>query len=283
MLKIKTKKVYIFIAVIGLLIFLHYIRVLAPIENIIIKFFNPLASGFYSVSSDIRVVYNDQTNKRDLLKIIKELEIENSQLIKEQAQLKYAEEENKSLREHLKFFTKNEYNYVLANIIFEDIFIGSTSSNDKSNKISSNIIINKGKKDGFKIGLVAVNSQGITIGKITEANNNTARISLATNNNCKFAAKIQNQDSERNNVSQTSGIAQGELNLTIAMNFIPQTKIVSEGDIIVTSGLEKDIPGGLVIGKVIKVENDTNEVWQKAVIEPLADFNDLSVVSVLLP
>jgi len=52
---------------------------------------------------------------------------------------------------------------------------------------------------------------------------------------------------------------------------------------VVTSGLEEKIPGGLVIGKVTKVNSDSNEVWQSADIEPLIDFDHLTMVSILLP
>ncbi|MFH1427532.1 MAG: rod shape-determining protein MreC [Patescibacteria group bacterium] len=269
MLKIKQKKIILYLAVIGLLIFLHFINVLKPVENFIVYLLNPLASGIYSVSSDIRITYNEQTDKRDLLKIVKELEEEINKLTRENAKLKNIEEENLILRQSLKFLTINEYKYVLANIISQTEFSQSPAK-------EKNIIIDKGREDGIIPGLSLVNSQGIIIGKVIETDKHISSVSLTTSSDCKLAATIQNNN-------RTIGVTEGELGLTIVMNFIPQTEVVNIGDTVVTSGLEKIIPAGLVIGKVIEVDQEGNEVWQKVVIEPLVDFNELVIVSVLLP
>jgi rod shape-determining protein MreC len=67
------------------------------------------------------------------------------------------------------------------------------------------------------------------------------------------------------------------------MNFIPQSAEISLDDVVVTSGLEQYIPRGLIIGKIIEVTKDNNELWQNAVIESTVDSEDLVIVSVLLP
>jgi cell shape-determining protein MreC len=38
-----------------------------------------------------------------------------------------------------------------------------------------------------------------------------------------------------------------------------------------------------VVGKVVDVESESNEVWQSAVIEPIVNFNNLTIVSVVIP
>jgi len=249
-----------FVAVIGLLIFLHYIKILKPVENIIITMLNPISSGIYSVSTDLRVVYNEQTDRRDLLNAIGVLEVKVRQLTAENSRLKVLEEENKVLRQHLKFLTKNEYNYILANVLYG----------------GKDIMIDKGTKDGLGAGLAVVNSQGIIIGKIDEVKDSLAKVSLITSDTCRLAVAIGNQE-------KTIGVVEGELDLTIKMNFIPQTENVKVGNIVITSGLEKSIPRGLVIGEVVQVDKGNNEVWQSAIIEPVADLDELIIVSVLLP
>ncbi|MFH1523206.1 MAG: rod shape-determining protein MreC [Patescibacteria group bacterium] len=277
MFKKGTRQIFVFIAVIGLLIFLHFIKILSPIENIIIRIVNPLASGIYSVSSDLRLVYNEQTDKRDLLVIMKELEQKVNQLTQENVRLKILEEENEKLRQHLKFLTQNKFNYVLANIISQNAFVDF-------NEGGQTVLIDKGSKDGLKAGLGAVNSQGVIVGKIIKVKDNLSEISLTTNNNCRLAVAIQSQSSSgTNEVRKTIGIAEGELGLTIKINFIPQTEKINIGDIVATSGLESYIPQGLVIGKIIYIDSDSNEVWQSATIEPSADLKDLAIVSIIVP
>jgi len=273
MIKIKTKQIFIYIAVIFLLIFLHYIKVLLPLENVIISLFNPVTSKIYSVGSDIRITYNKQTDKRDLLEVIGVLEEEINQLIYKNVRLEILEKENEVLRQYLKFLDKSDYKYVLANIISKSTVIDSEKGEGVNEK---NIIINKGQEDGLEPGLGVINNRGIIIGKIIDVKKNISIVSFTVNGNCKLAATVLNQDN-------TVGVTEGELGLTIKMNFIPQTEEINQSDTVITSGLEENIPRGLVIGEVTVVLNDNNEVWQSAIIEPLVDLDNLVIVSVLLP
>ena len=75
----------------------------------------------------------------------------------------------------------------------------------------------------------------------------------------------------------------GDLGLTVKLNFVGQTEKINLGDIITTSGLEKDIPAGLVIGRVSQINNNQNDVWQNINIEPAVNFDNLRIVSVARP
>ena len=272
MLKLKTKGIYVFIAVIGLLIFLHFIKVLTPIEKAITSMINPLTTGFYSISSELQTTYNEQTSKQDFLTVINNLEQDVNRLTVENFELKLLADENKKLRQALKFFTQEQHNYVLANIISQSLGINPTSQ-------EKNLIINKGRADGLVNNLAVVNNQGVIIGKIIEIKEKISKICLVTDNDCKLAAFVQGQTEI---VGETSGVVEGELGLTIKMNFIPQTEKIAIGDVVATSGLEKNIPRGLVIGKIIQVDDSSNEVWQSAVIEPLVNLDSLAIVSILI-
>ncbi len=107
-------------------------------------------------------------------------------------------------------------------------------------------------------------------------NDTSARACLTTSADCQLAAAIING-------SRTIGLSEGELGLTIKMNYIPQMEKISPEDIVITSGLGDSIPRGLVIGRVSQVNNQSNEIWQDVTIEPVASLHDLTVVSVVLP
>ncbi len=269
MLKIDTKKIFMFGAVIGLLIFLHFIRVLKPVENAVVFLLNPFTTGINSVASNISNSYHENKDKKQLIAQLKLLEEERNQLLSENEKLKIVQDENRELREYLDFLSENEYKYVLANVISKGSLVNS-SDNDKI------IIIDKGLKDGIFSGLAVVDSKGMIIGKIFNVEDKISQAYLIVDQNCKLAAMIQNKD-------KTSGVTQGDLGLTIEMDFIPQNEEIFKGNIVVTSGLEENIPKGLVIGKVSQVNQENNEVWQHAVIEPIINLDNLSVVSVLLP
>ena len=269
MLKLDIKKTFLFGAVIGLLIFLHFVRILNPIENTLIFILNPFTTSISSIASGISDNYHDGQDKQELANQVILLEKERNQLLSENVQLKIIEEENQNLRQHLEFLTENKYNYVLANVISRGSFL-------KSSENEQVIMIDKGLRDGIFPGLALVNSEGMIVGKIFSVEGSLSEAYLIVDQNCKLAAMIQNKD-------RTIGVTQGNLGLTIKMDFIPQTEEIFQGNVVVTSGLEENIPKGLVIGKVIQVNQDNNEVWQNAVIEPMVNLDSLSVLSILLP
>jgi len=269
MFKSKARQIILAVAVVGLLIFLHWLGVLKPMEVIMNRGINPVMSLVYKTSSFIRIKYGEQTSKINLQEKVNELEEEVNKLMVKNAELSGLEAENKALREHLNFLSVKKYHYVMSNVI------SRTDLSDIGDRTET-IIIDKGLIDGLYAGLPVLDSEGAVVGKIAEVKEDLAKVFLVNNKNCKLAATILNQQ-------KTNGIAEGELGLTIKMNFIPQTENIKNGDIIVTSGLEKSIPRGLVIGKVSQINKESNELWQNATIEPMFDPNELIIVSVLLP
>ncbi|MDD4332914.1 MAG: rod shape-determining protein MreC [Patescibacteria group bacterium] len=269
MAKVSLRKISIFVAVILLLIFLHFIKILSPVENAVIFVLNPFARQLHSLSSSWRSSYEEKTKNKDLVNEVFLLEKKINELSVENAQLKALEEENKILRGYLQFLKEKEFKYVLADVVSSSFF-----SNPEENE--KKITINKGSKAGLSPGLALINSEGMIIGKISEVKDYISLAYLSTDSNCRLAATIQGE-------TETEGVTEGDLGLTIKMNFVPQAKGIKLDDSVVTSGLEKNIPAGLLIGKVTQVEKENNEIWQKAIIEPMVDIDSISVVSVLMP
>jgi len=270
MRKISKRRIIAYVAVVVLLIFLYFFGFLRPAENIISRVLNPVYSRFYKISSGIKIRYDDQISKKDLLEIVNNLEVQVNDLTKENVDLNLLQEENETLREHLRFSIVDEKKYVMANVISRGDAITT------SDRIET-IVINKGSRDGVYSGLSVVSGKGVVVGKIEEVKNNISKVYLTNNKKCKLTATILTND------RGTSGVTEGELGLTVRMGFIPQDILISKGDVVITSGLEQVIPRGLVIGKVIDVKKENNELWQTAVIESSANLDELLIVSVLLP
>jgi len=277
MLKLYIKNYIIIAAVLLLLIFLHYAKLLEPVESFFNQSLKPIFGSLYSLSANINKTYLEKTIKQDLAVELKQAEEKINQLLAENVKLRFLEEENLVLRKHLNFLSKDNRRYLMSSIIFRGELAGSSGEGNQS------VVIDKGSADGLFAGLAVVSSlvygtssQGVIIGKIADVKEHIAEVYLVTNKNSKLAASIFGEN-------KTSGIATGELGLTIKMDFIPQTENIKAGDIVATSGLEQSIPRGLLIGRVAKVSKENNEVWQTATIEPLIDLETLSIVSVLLP
>ncbi|MEI7452131.1 MAG: rod shape-determining protein MreC [Candidatus Falkowbacteria bacterium] len=269
MINFKFKNNLKIIVVIGLLIFLHFIGALKPVENLATGVFQPILGRFYAWSSawrdnkkmvDARIDYSAQI--ADLKSQVSSLTVANAGLLQSEA-------ENKKLRQFLNFPKQDNRSYVLANVISQENFLDAE-------KTGQNIVIDKGKKDGLRPGLALVNSDMVVVGKIIAIDDKTARACLLTNNICKLAVAVLNQ-------GHTIGISEGDLGLTVKIDYVDQTEKVTINDIVVSSGLETDVPAGLTIGRVNQIKNNQNDVWQNISVEPLANFDDLGIVSVVLP
>lgn len=270
MLKLKRNNpLLIFTVVFGLLIFLYALGLLRPLEKVLLKFVQPISSRFYFLGNRFNNSYSEEREKEELLQRINDLEKERAQIIIEEANYQEIAEENRKLRSQLNFISANDFSVVVANIVAKE---GNVPSLEKER----DIVIDKGEKDGIEIGYGVLSEEGLIVGKITEVKDYSARACLSTSPGCQLPASLQNEQ-------RTQGITDGQLGLTIEMNYIPQLEKIAVGDTVITSGLSESIPRGLVIGRVSNVKSESNEVWQTATIEPLLNYNNLTVVSVVIP
>lgn len=138
------------------------------------------------------------------------------------------------------------------------------------------IVINKGEKDGIKIGNVVVAGDGV-VGQIAEAGTNWARVSAIINMDNAVGVRIV----------RTGDIAITEGDVTLCrdglckMTFMSKDSSVIVGDIVETSGLGGIYPSGMTVGKVREIFSDNSGTLQYAVIEPSVDFDNLHEVLVI--
>ncbi len=252
----------IFLTVI-ITIILHYSGALLGFEQF-------LRNSIFSGSSklyDISVVIAGNTEKfkseQELLEAYKKIKLKEVDFIDRESKYLELERDNKSLRNQLNFLEKQTFETVGADVIGKQI-----------DPISRTITINRGQQDGVLVGNPVITNGGVLVGFISVVNSNDSIARLLTDNESRVASMLLNQD-------RSIGIIEGGFGLTIRMTFIPQQEIVEIGNIIVTSGLEKNVPRGLVIGEVASVEKEPFEPFQRALITTPVIFDKLSVVSVI--
>ncbi len=262
----QKKKKYFIIIIFALLILLHYLGALKPLEAIISQTFDYGEKYVYKIGNKIKNVANKKRKISELKKENYQLSQAINKLIIENSKLKKVQRENILLRKQLKFYQKRNYKYKLANIIAKNLI----------NENLNYFVIDRGEEDGVKNGCPVLAEDGIVIGKVAKVEKKLSKVFLLSSDYCKLAATIQGNNN-------TSGLIEGELGLSIKMNYIPQDAKISQDQIVVTSGLEKYIPAGLVIGKISKVEANPSELFKQAIVKPLVDFNKLTIVSVIIP
>jgi len=262
-------KYFYLLAVVALFIFLHQIKVLNPLETLLINILKPGLSTGYQASQATANWYEGATSDIDWQTKAKELESANVALTMTNAQLEYVKQENVTLRQYVNFFENSQYDWLLARVISQQADINNRLENSK-------LLINKGSRHGLINGLLVVEAQGMVIGRLTKVTKDWSEVALITDPSCRLAISLQPN-------SQVMGVAQGDAGLTIKLNFIPQTVNLNVNDLVVTSGLEENVPPALVLGRVSQIDRDSNELWQSALVEPAVKLDNLSIVSVILP
>lgn len=264
---IRVFKIIIGLVVIfSLVVFLHYIHLLPPVERFFLTILKPVQVRLYRAGVAINDYYETYLVRRDLNQLIQEnqeFKQKNDQLIVVNSQLRVLLEEQKIINSEKNFLSDRGYKFLLARVL------------GKSDNLNT-IIIDKGRNEGLVEDLPVIVNEGILIGKIIKVTESSSIVLFLTDNNSKVAATIQNNDA-------TIGLIEGQHGLGITMDFVPVDEVVKPGEVIITSGLEPMIPRGLVVGSVDHSQNDSNGVFQQVFLRPLVDYNKAVIVSVLVP
>ncbi|MBU1165102.1 rod shape-determining protein MreC [Patescibacteria group bacterium] len=264
-LKIKSNYAIILIAVTVLLIFLHFLGVLSPFENLAVKILTPIQTRIYYVGTIVNETFLGSSSIETLEQQNQKLNKDIEKLTLENAQLKILENENENLRNQLHLIETYEKEYISCRVITRQF-------DDNANIL----ILNCGSAQGIEKGMPAIVGEGIIVGTITDIKPNLSSLLLISSKTSKIATTILNVDN-------TSGIVTGGQDMSLKMEFIPVDLAVGVGDIVVTSSLEKKIPQNLVIGTIENVSFPPNSFFQTADIKQIVNFENINIVSIILP
>jgi rod shape-determining protein MreC len=102
---------------------------------------------------------------------------------------------------------------------------------------------------------------------------NTSTVQLIIDRSAAAAVRIDR--------SRTEGIAMGNGDGTLRLEYLSATADIQQGDTVVTAGIDGIYPPGLALGLVERVER-AGSTYRQVVIRPFADFSRLETVLVLV-
>ncbi len=258
---------FLFLLVVSaLLIFFNKSGYLNGAKGFVVYTINPAQKTFQMQSNKINSFFYTIKNINKFKEKNIELQEKNLNLIYENSLLKETQKENEILREQLQFSNDICLNEECINWKTGQV-IGRNSDN-----YGEYLIIDLGKKQDMKENLAITISGGTLIGKITEVFDNSSRVMLITN-----------PESAVNSITKTTranGVIRGSYATGVKLEMINQNERIFEDDIVITSGLEKEIPKGLIIGKIYRIEESANEIFKQAKIDLSADFSYIERVFV---
>ncbi|HEU5286979.1 MAG TPA: rod shape-determining protein MreC [Candidatus Limnocylindria bacterium] len=163
-----------------------------------------------------------------------------------------------------------------ATLSFETVR-ATVIARDPSN-ILATLVLGVGANDGVKAGHVVVSDQGL-VGRISEVGPSYSKVLLLTDPASSLSALVEG--------SRATGIVRGQYGDALIMEWILQTEAVKPGDVVVTAGLglgdelRSLYPKGLVVGKIVQLQNAEAAAYQRAIIVPAVDLRRLENVLVV--
>jgi rod shape-determining protein MreC len=81
--------------------------------------------------------------------------------------------------------------------------------------------------------------------------------------------------------SDVTGLATGQQDGSLLVQYLPLDAKIADNDIALTSGLGGNLPRNLVVGQITGVQKKDVDVSQSAQLRPAADYERLDVVLVI--
>jgi rod shape-determining protein MreC len=197
------------------------------------------------------------------------LRLENERLTNENAQVGEIRRENELLTGLLQLRAGFEYETAAAHVIARD-----------PSEFRRMITIDKGEDVGITVGDVVVGSGGALAGRVVDVGPASASVVLLNDASSTVIGQLVS--------SAETGEVVGQLGGVLVMQQIDSSADITLGDEVVTAGIElgggvrSPYPKGLLLGQVIDVRRDANDVVQTAYLQPAADLDRLEFVLVVL-
>jgi rod shape-determining protein MreC len=241
------------------------------IRNIFYIISSPLEKTFWSAGESSSGFFGSILNAGTLAEENDKLKKENQKLISEVTSLQAINDANQAQSDVSLACQNQNFKLTLAGIIGLD-----------GQDILS---INKGFDDGISVGMPVIGQQNVLYGKIIQVYKNYSQVMLISNKKSVINAEIkQNEGQDKSNsgpVSNIEGVIKGSGNLSVFLDLIPIDSTISQGDILITSSLEKTFPKNLLIGKITKVSKNDQKPFQQAEINPFFDLNNVDNLFVI--
>ena len=225
------------------------------VENVRARFVDGLAPVLDALARPVAIAGNVAhrvTSYLDLQTENERLRAENAKLMQWQNTALGLENENKELRQLLRYAPEPKLAFISARVIA-----------DAGGPFVRSLIVTAGKTDGVREGMAAMTGEGL-IGRVVEAGEWSSRILLITDLNSRIPVVITG--------SGDHAILAGDNAPRLKLLYLPQDAILKPGVRVLTSGHGGVFPPNLPVGMVISTAKGAYE------IAPLASLGRINQV-----
>jgi len=243
------------------LVFLQVKGWLDPIKIAFLEAPRPVVALISGVTSPVKnfflTIYQlDKINKENGQLKTRVLELQQELVDENQQNL-----ENQALRAELGFAKNTALSLAACTVLSENPF-GQTDA----------LVLNCGANDGVATGQ-AVISQGYLVGKIIYAGPDSSTALLITDSNFSTDARISQ--------TNVTALVRGSFGSGLILDQVQQTSDLQKGWLVVTAGINAQIPKNILIGQVSDILSSDNDLFKRAALLSPIDFNNLQFVFVV--
>ncbi len=259
MLRNNQKKfVYVLVLILPFLLFFSQQKIFRSIKHKTVDVVSgPLKAVSYPLKEFRKLLYYHRTFD-EYVRLRKRADVLEARLVGQEEVFA----ENARLLNLLEFKRKLIYSSVAAGVIGRNPSFWNSS-----------MIIDKGEGDGLKQGMSVVSASGV-VGKISEVGQKTSKVILVTDSQFSVAGQIQRL--------RESVLVTGSLKGVCRLKFLKEKADVRVGDKIITSKLSESFPEGLMIGRVVEVNENSRSGGLDCWVKPVARLSQLEEVLVIL-
>jgi rod shape-determining protein MreC len=262
----------VLIVVALLMLILHQLGQLAPLEDFALGWLQPILRVALGVRDSAQGATGSFADVTELRAKIDALQNQVNQTANSNVRIIELESENTLLRKQLGYKQSNpDFDLVGAAVVQRNPDQARVVGQDPSN-LAWSIIVDQGSVDGVKPGMPVVTSEGL-VGRVTSTGTNWAKVLLLIDPSSSVNAVVQS--------TRATGVVQGDISGNPIIKYVPQGEAIKIGDLILTSGMGATFPKRLVIGQVTEVRKHDIELFQEAIIKPAVDFTRLEFVLIL--
>ncbi|EON80025.1 rod shape-determining protein MreC [Staphylococcus epidermidis] len=207
------------------------------------------------VTGSIGDLFEKGSSKKDKNKI-KQLEAKNEEL----------ESENKKYKKELDIKDLSKYEPISTSVIARN-----------PDQWMNTILIDKGSKAGIKNNMAVMTTEGL-VGRVTKVNQFSSQVDLISTHTRAGKLSVNIHHGTKNIFGLIDRY--DNKNEELIISDINNKDSVKKGDKVVISGLADQLPSGLYIGEVTKVENDQYGLAKQVRVKTGADMTDLTHVYV---
>lgn len=215
-------------------------------------------AGFLGAITEIDQLRTDNAALRD----------ENERLANENARLQELKKENDDMAALLQLQGGFDHATVAVRVIGREML--------ETRRV---VTLDKGTDAGIAMGDAVVVQGGALVGRVTDIGPTFAKVTLISDSTSTVVGKLANSGKNGNIVGQAGD--------TLVMQNVDSSVTVGIDEEVFTAGIElsggirSPYPAGLLVGSVVDVERDANDVVQTAFLAPAANLDSFDLALVI--